>query len=499
MPVLACLALVVGAPPPVEPAEGRELQMKEHPYKPLSDLAFRDPRCYNAVAGEANLEGEMCDFGGYDLSGLDLSRGDFRHSCFEGADVTGTKFRQAMLEDTSWYSARCVDAKFDRAILDVSNFDFVDCTMASFIETRMHMTTFISADLRGVTLSKAAVGSADFTGATLESAMAISVRWEHTILNRAIFTNAELMEGTFDGTFCDGTQFTGANLERSRFSKSDLCGARFDHTKLDGSTFSADTSIQQAAWLGASLRGAEFRSLKQEDPTSASGRGVLTRTVQGTGGGCTKRPGTSRGGASEVSMLGIESGASAAGVGRGVRVGMRGAGCSVPVGMPRRTAGVSAGDLAKEWFPGGGTPLSKNMVPAMTPVQTVSKVGEILDYYLGVGRYAPSLGGLITRSGANQPPERASEPPPGGNDAQARAPPQGWTPPKAPAWWVTDSEAAAAGHRDPQGWTQPQGAPVETGASVQPTSWTVPGGGMDKWRALIGSFWRHDAAGPAGR
>ena len=141
----------------------------------------------------------------------------------------------------------------------------------------------------------------------------------------------------------------------------------------------------------------------------------------------------------------------------------------------------------------------------MTPVQTVSKVSDILDFYLGVGRVAPNIDGLYTRSGANQPPERAAEPAsPEGNATQEWAPPQGWTPPEPPAWWVTDSEAAAKGHQDPQGWTQPRGAPVERGGSVQPTSWTAPGRHRtDRWRALIGSFWRQDlrqdAGGLAGR
>lgn len=107
------------------------------------------------------------------LSGYDLSDGDFTGTSFRGAYLCATNFagakivrgdfQLAMLENADFYNAKAQEASFSAAYCGQTRFAHCDLTGARFVESDLR-----DADFTGATLQRA-----DLAGAALDGAKAV--------------------------------------------------------------------------------------------------------------------------------------------------------------------------------------------------------------------------------------------------------------------------------------------------------------------------------------
>ena len=97
-------------------------------------------------------------------------------------------------------------------------------------------------DLRGINLTAATLGGANFVG---------------TNVDHAVFRGAKLLDADFQGAAsCRYTIFEGADLLRATLQRIDATGARFEHAHLH------KASLDGAVLTGAAFVGADMRDAK---------------------------------------------------------------------------------------------------------------------------------------------------------------------------------------------------------------------------------------------
>ncbi|MFN7191598.1 MAG: pentapeptide repeat-containing protein [Rhodospirillales bacterium] len=107
------------------------------------------------------------------LSGYDLSDGDFTGTSFRGAYLCATNFagakvmrgdfQLAMLESADFYNAKAQEASFSAAYCGQTRFAHCDLTGARFVESDLR-----DADFTGATLQRADLAGAALDGAKIE-------------------------------------------------------------------------------------------------------------------------------------------------------------------------------------------------------------------------------------------------------------------------------------------------------------------------------------------
>jgi hypothetical protein len=109
------------------------------------------------------------------LSGYDLSTGDFTSASFRGSYLCGTAFT----------GARLAAANFDYANLERADLFGTDCMGASFTGVAAVGARFAHARLDGASLVEADLRGADFTRARLEGADLAHANYEGALLDEA--------------------------------------------------------------------------------------------------------------------------------------------------------------------------------------------------------------------------------------------------------------------------------------------------------------------------
>lgn len=153
---------------------------------------------------------------GWDLTGRDLSEGDYR-----GRELSGVDFSGADLTDADFSGARLADAKFDGAVLTRARFDGADLTRARIHGARLHENSFAGARLAGADLAELVFDKVDFTAADGTGA-----DWSGITLS-----GINVVEGSLAG--CD---LTGARIHNTAFFRT-----AFDAARLAGGTLNATT------------------------------------------------------------------------------------------------------------------------------------------------------------------------------------------------------------------------------------------------------------------
>ncbi len=160
------------------------------------------------------------DLTGADLSGLDLSVGNFQGAFLEGADLSGCKLTQA---------------DFSGAVLARANLRGADLSKANLSGTNLGDASLVDAKLgEGATLEGAILTKADLSGA---------------VLTRAKMHKADLMEAKFAGA-----DMRGADLTETLFLRNDLSGARFGEADLSHAIF-VEVTLTAADFTSAKLTG----------------------------------------------------------------------------------------------------------------------------------------------------------------------------------------------------------------------------------------------------
>jgi len=114
--------------------------------------------------------GTRLSFASVNLSGYDLSDGDFTGASFKGAylcasNFAGAKlaradFQLAMLENADFYNAKAPEASFSAAYCGQTRFAHSDLAGASFVESDLREADFTGAKLAGANLQAALIDGA---------------------------------------------------------------------------------------------------------------------------------------------------------------------------------------------------------------------------------------------------------------------------------------------------------------------------------------------------
>ncbi|MCC7373736.1 MAG: pentapeptide repeat-containing protein [Verrucomicrobiales bacterium] len=201
------------------------------------------------------------------LSGADLSNGDFRGVNFQNENLSGTRFDSSLLggaDLSAVLATRAVfnnarapglkaaggnftDSRWDRADLSTSLLDgavFQRALLAGANLQRIQAwrTVFAQANMNAVNLGHAVCDEADFS----------EVEFPDAQLGRASFRHARMTSVDFDETDGEEADFYGAILRESVFRDSDFSDADFRHVDLQ------DSDLEWTDFRWADFRGADM-------------------------------------------------------------------------------------------------------------------------------------------------------------------------------------------------------------------------------------------------
>lgn len=116
---------------------------------------------------------------GTNLSGYDLSDGDFTGANFKGAYLCGTNFAGARLNRSDFQLAVLENADFYGAEAGGASFSAAFCGSTRFAHANLNDATFIDADLRAADFTGARLERSDLRGAALDGARLDQKRLSH--------------------------------------------------------------------------------------------------------------------------------------------------------------------------------------------------------------------------------------------------------------------------------------------------------------------------------
>lgn len=177
------------------------------------------------LRGEWLVDANLC---GVDLSGADLRECDLSRADLRGAILVGADLRGAIL-----FEARLAGAEFMGARLQHANLAECQGKQAGFGKAQMNGVTLVGANLERATLTGAILDGADLRGTAL-----VGARLRECSLVNTELANANLSEADLTDAAVHSASFRRTDLQRAR-----LGGMR---------------GYQEADWVGADLRNADF-------------------------------------------------------------------------------------------------------------------------------------------------------------------------------------------------------------------------------------------------
>ena len=180
-----------------------------------------------------------------DLSGRELSNGDFRDAILADTDLSGA---------------------------DLSGADLTGAVLAraDFSGARLK-----GANLRGANLTKANLSGADLTGAVLDDAVAaeacfVKAKLDHGSANGARFLEADLSHATAHHAAFHEAHFFKATLNETDFQQADLFGVVFSEACGEKVRFTGANLTKVQALMGCQFPGGVFH--QAQGPDSAWGK-----------------------------------------------------------------------------------------------------------------------------------------------------------------------------------------------------------------------------------
>lgn len=199
------------------------------------------------------------DFSNQNLSGQNLSNGDYRcancvNTNFTGCTINQGDFELANLERANFYGANLRNTNFKDARLVSANFYGADLKVTQFIFADVRNGTFRGADVKQADLSNAMLTHCDFYGADLKNTVFLSADISNGTLRGADIKFADLSNATL--TSCD---FYGADLARATLSGAVCNSGNFYGASLNTASL-VGTQFRGAILVGADLRNADARN-----------------------------------------------------------------------------------------------------------------------------------------------------------------------------------------------------------------------------------------------
>jgi uncharacterized protein YjbI with pentapeptide repeats len=231
---------------------------------------------------------QRCNLTGIDLSGLDLTKGNFLQSTFTSANLFGTNLTEANLTGANLGGAdiTLAETNFQDAILSSTSFrgadlseSFADSTRGLVVppgfthrpdltDASIDLDTFLLSDWRYLNLTSATVY--DYQGALLSTATC------PTDFSGALLDDVDLHGALLDGAIfgCDtnsnpavcaslvNTNLNGASLKTAWFADANLQGAKLEGANLDEANLcSAHLDASPDQKKSASLQKAYLRNV----------------------------------------------------------------------------------------------------------------------------------------------------------------------------------------------------------------------------------------------
>jgi uncharacterized protein YjbI with pentapeptide repeats len=229
----------------------------------LAAVAALPPQAVDPVAVRA------MDCPGCDLSEAELKRANLRGANLAGANLRGADFHAADLTDANLEGANLRGANLNRALLTRARLAGADMTSAMLYEARLD-----GARLKGAQLTDARAGrsrwvSADLTEAVVAEVDLTEARMSNVTAPRATFFNTRLWSAQMGRSDFSGADFTAASLVSAVMSDASLAGANFSRADLSGANLRgcdcaganfAEALLKSAVFAGARLDGAQLQT-----------------------------------------------------------------------------------------------------------------------------------------------------------------------------------------------------------------------------------------------
>ena len=200
--------------------------------------------------GERKFQGWKLDH--LDLSGCQLSDGDFSECSFEGSDLTS-----AILRRTNLSKADFSEATLSRAVLVEADLSWAKLSRASLVGADMRRCTARAANFTDALLLRARLNDSDCLGANFSHINATAAQFESANLECADISHATMMNASLYGANCSWANFCDTRLNWANLSWSLLEAADMENANLTGANICAAnlnfSNLSGAIFTGADL------------------------------------------------------------------------------------------------------------------------------------------------------------------------------------------------------------------------------------------------------
>ncbi|MCE3605334.1 DUF2169 domain-containing protein [Massilia sp. P8910] len=264
----------------------------------LSGMDLRGANFGGAMLESADLRGatlDDCNFAEAILARTSLAGASFAHARCDGtslaqADARHASFAHAVLNKCAWEDAKLDHGDFSHARIgevmltdlqiESANFDDARFFSVTFYKVGMRNCSFLHAQFEKCVFIEGQQADLCFDKATLQdcawvttAAARLSFRGtvlrtcavtDHTALDDADFTDAQLSQCNFREISMQRANFSGATAAITDFSEANLTGANLQRMNASGSFFTRSIlvacDLRDANLIGASLVKADLRS-----------------------------------------------------------------------------------------------------------------------------------------------------------------------------------------------------------------------------------------------
>lgn len=199
-----------------------------------------------------------------DLTGLDFTGSICEGTQFQGCDLVGARFSQAILTRANFRDAKMASSDLSDAVCQQATFDGADLTQANLTNADLTESSCRLAGFEKAALTKAQFNQSDLTGATFVRVDASQSAFNESLidhcdftaatLNKVDFIRARILSSQFNQVISNRLEFSGASIKDCCFTNADLSasvamlkpvfdGCRFENAELTGSNWTTANVI----------------------------------------------------------------------------------------------------------------------------------------------------------------------------------------------------------------------------------------------------------------
>jgi len=240
----------------------------------LTDAVLAHASLQNAILDGAVLNGtnlgktklrgaqvQACkDTDGLILAGADLGKANLSHSTLQGVDCNETRFSDARLDHVIANKLTFLEADlrgtfFRAAELNECSFIQSDVSNADFSQAWLESATFLTCKGQGANFQQARMNNARF----VEKCTFNSANFDHTLLNEANLRGTDLAACNLQAVEMNGADFSECNLRGANLNRAQARGAMFSKSDLSGASMQV-MDLMTAILQWSNISGADMRN-----------------------------------------------------------------------------------------------------------------------------------------------------------------------------------------------------------------------------------------------